>query len=103
VAEWPAAEQRPPGYPAALPFVPDSPVRIEEAGGEVVMTWLAVARPADLVQQLIGACATSGWHRTDAPGAAARFRTDDAERIIEVVYAGQFSFVTLTERGIMQT
>jgi hypothetical protein len=103
VAEWPAAEQRPPGYPAALPFVPHSPVRIEEAGGEIVMTWLAVARPADVVQHLIGASATSGWRRTDAAGPGARFRTDHAERIIEAVHAGQFSFVTLTERGIMQT
>jgi hypothetical protein len=103
VAEWPAAEQRPPGYPAALPFVPNAPVSIEETGGEIVMKWLAVARPADVVQHLIGACATSGWRRIDAAAAGARFRIDGTERIIESVHAGQFSFVTLTERGILQT
>jgi hypothetical protein len=109
VAEWPASAQRPPGYPEALPFVPDAAVDVTVDvtgdGGTVVMKWLGVERPADLVQQLVGACAVAGWRRTADPADPGRstprhvrFVAGEAERVIEAVHAGPFSFVMLTER-----
>jgi hypothetical protein len=109
VAKWPAAAQRPPGYPDALPFVPGAAVDVsasDTAGDStVVMKWLGVERPDDLVQQLVGACAVTGWRRTPdpadpgpGPSRLVRFVAGGAERVIEAVRAGPFSFVMLTER-----
>jgi hypothetical protein len=106
---WPAAASRPDDFPAGLPFVPDVEVGVEHdaVAGVVVMKWWGVARPLELMQQLLGASVKDGWTLyDDAPqptgdaGSVRRmcFRLRERERIIEAMQAAQFSFVTLTER-----
>jgi hypothetical protein len=105
-----ATARRPADYPVELPFVPNLQVEVGETAGERTLTWPAVDRPLDLLQQLIGACASAGWSRVAAQRAAvqddeptatthrARFRSGTLERRIEAVQAGPFSFVTLSQK-----
>jgi hypothetical protein len=106
---WPAAATRPDAFPTSLPFVPHAEVGVEQdaVAGVVVMKWWAVARPLELMQQLLGASVKDGWtlHDDDAPstgdaGSVRRmcFRRDERERIVEALQAASLSSVTLTER-----
>jgi hypothetical protein len=101
VRTYPASVRRPDDFPAELPFVPRAAVEIRMRDDACIMSWYGVARPFDLVQQLIGTSASSGWSRTDelvAPPRSVRFRRGIAERLIDVLQAGPFAAVTLTQR-----
>ncbi|HSJ23212.1 MAG TPA: hypothetical protein VK929_00925 [Longimicrobiales bacterium] len=108
---FPASSDRPDGYPQDLPFVPGAEVGLE--GGidaekdSIVLKWLRVERPLEMLQQLIGASVRDGWtlHDDDPPatgdtGSVRRlcFVRGARERVIEAVQAAEFSFVTLTDR-----
>jgi hypothetical protein len=106
---WPASAERPEGFPAGLPFVPHVEVAVEHdaVAGVIVMKWWGVARPLELMQQLLGASVKDGWtlHDDEPPitgdaGSVRRmcFRLGERERTVETLQAAQFSFVTLTER-----
>jgi hypothetical protein len=95
-----AAATRPEGYPAGLPFVPRASVEIRSAGSRHSMSWYGVERAGDLVQLLVGASAAEGWVRATpgmAPVAPLRFVRGTEERCIDVVNAGAFTTVTLTQ------
>lgn len=104
-----ASTDRPDGYPAGLPFVPNAEVGVEgiAEGDVVVLKWLRVERPLEMLQQLIGASVKDGWtlHDDEPPatgdtGSIRRlcFMRGERQRVIEAVQAGEFSFVTLTDR-----
>lgn len=99
-----AQPTRPHTYPADLPFVPGRTVQVMDQGAVRRLSWFAVDRPADLVQQLVGACASDGWTRQPVAGAhpprLVVFTRGEWQRRIEAVQAGELSFVTLEERQV---
>jgi hypothetical protein len=102
---FPAAAQRPDGYPDTLPFIPNQLVEITEFEDAVVMKWFGVERPFDVMQQLVGASVAEGWtavseeaEPADAGGTRRRFTRGRLERELEVLPAGPFTSVILRQR-----
>jgi hypothetical protein len=103
---FPAAPQRPEGYPEALPFIPGQLVEITEFEDAAAMKWFGVDRPFDLMQQLAGACVSEGWSAIGgagepvdaAPSARRRYVRGNLERELEVLPAGPFTSVVLRQR-----
>lgn len=101
-----AAAERPPEYPAGLPFVPGTLVEISEFADAAVMKWFGVQRPFDVLQQVTAASAGEGWHLVDddvplqstRPISRRRMQAGDYERDIEVLHAGPFTSVILRQR-----
>jgi hypothetical protein len=76
---YPASAERPPDYPAGLPFIPGALVEITEFADAAVMKWFAVERPFEVMQQLVGMSAADGWQAepaTTAPGKPAALAPD---------------------------
>jgi hypothetical protein len=103
---FPAAPERPEGYPETLPFIPEQLVEITEFEDAAVMKWFGVDRPFDLMQQLAGACVSEGWSAVGAEGEPAdaaqtarrRYTRGRLERELEVLPAGPFTSVILRQR-----
>jgi hypothetical protein len=100
---FPAAPERPDGYPSALPFIPNQLVEITEFEDAAVMKWFGVDRPFDIMQQLAGTSVAEGWSATREDGGSAdsarsRFALGHLERELEVLPAGPFTSVILRQR-----
>ena len=63
VQEYPAAERRPPGYPAPLPFLPGSIAVVNTLDQSV--SWPAPTDVEAAVTRLVGECLDDGWERVE--------------------------------------
>ncbi len=83
-----AAPERPPDYPAELPFVPDTPVLVQQLPGMTLLFWSEVADPlgarATIEKQLV----QSGWTRGESlelpteAGTATSYRQGEVVRML---------------------
>jgi hypothetical protein len=85
VQEYPAAQSRPPGYPAPLPFLPDCKAIVNTLDQSVTFV-----DPPDVdgsVERLVREMVDDGWtlqHPADGEALAPRFEKEGAERTLEV-------------------
>jgi hypothetical protein len=103
---FPAAPERPDGYPHTLPFIPHQLVEITEFEDAVVMKWFGVERAFDVMQQLAGASVAEGWTAVREEGEPAdlagttrrRYTLGSLDRELEALPAGPFTSVILRQR-----
>lgn len=67
VQAYPAAETRPPGYPAPLPFLPGCPAIVNTVDQSV--SWPDPPDPERAVARLVGESLEDGWERIEGPPA----------------------------------
>jgi hypothetical protein len=104
--------ERPPDYPADLPFVPHSTATISAFGSEDGVeearnvAWMKLSDPESAMKEIEAQLQGSGWREADSPGAPpvlGRIRTSlftrqRVERVVALIAFGEFSQIMLFER-----
>ena len=62
-----ASTSRPPQYPAAAPFLADSPVTVSESDDGFVLAWEQVAEPDRALANLVDSSVRDGWIEDPKP------------------------------------
>lgn len=104
-AQFHAAEVRPTGYPADAPFLPGHAVGVFSPGvGNWVLTWEAIADPAQLVTAVLAKNERDGWELQAAPAAGSLLPVtlyvlyrDERRRVLSVTSIGAGSVLTQLE------
>jgi hypothetical protein len=105
-------EERPPGYPADLPFVPDSTTTISSFGSEDGfeearnVAWMKLSDPESAMRGIEAQLRGSGWKEADSPRASSSlghirtslFTRQQVERVVALIAFGGFSQIMLFER-----
>jgi hypothetical protein len=105
-------EERPPDYPADLPFVPHSTATISTFGSEDGVeearnvAWMKLSDPESATKEIEAQLRGSGWKEAESPRAPpllGRIRTSlftrqRVERVVALIAFGEFSQIMLFER-----